>query len=336
MEGVAENVMIHGAARSQDPRPLTIGIVSNASAAGQSKTLTQFQMLLAAASGNRSVELLRFTLRERGEELHGYIPIEFPPAKDVDALIVTGTEPSTDDLRAEWFWRRLTWLHDWAEQQSIPVIWSCLAAHAAVLHRDGIKRQRLLTKLSGVFSCTQTAPGHKLTFGMPPRWHCPHSRYNSVSEDALLARGYSVLSRSAVAGVDIFTRMDGAPSLYFQGHPEYQAEILLREFLRDLRRYEAGESRLCPAVPSDYLDVLTERRLVALQRAALGGAGNILHAALAYAEHAQFRHDWSDVATTLLARWLDEVAGHAARTAIGRWPVAARPARPEQPGAEIT
>ena len=70
-------------------------------------------------------------------------------ASRLDGLIVTGTEPRAAALTDEPYWRTLTKLIDWAEDHTISTVWSCLAAHAAVLHLDGIERRRLPRKLSG-------------------------------------------------------------------------------------------------------------------------------------------------------------------------------------------
>jgi homoserine O-succinyltransferase len=40
-----------------------------------------------------------------------------------------------------------------------------------------------------------------------------------------------------------------ASFLFFQSHPEYEADTLLREFQRDVRRYHAGERRNFPSSP---------------------------------------------------------------------------------------
>ena len=41
------------------------------------------------------------------------------------------------------YWASLTQLIDWAEHNTHSSVWSCLAAHAAVLRIDGIRRRRL-------------------------------------------------------------------------------------------------------------------------------------------------------------------------------------------------
>ena len=51
------------------------------------------------------------------------------------------------------YWAALSQVVDWARDNTASTIWSCLAAHAAVLHVDGIERRPLADKLFGVFDC---------------------------------------------------------------------------------------------------------------------------------------------------------------------------------------
>ena len=61
----------------------------------------------------------------------------------LDAVIVTGAEPRAPDLTGEPYWGELTALIDWARRADVSTLYSCLAAHAAALHRDGILRRRV-------------------------------------------------------------------------------------------------------------------------------------------------------------------------------------------------
>jgi homoserine O-succinyltransferase/O-acetyltransferase len=301
------NTMPHA---GQMKRPLTIGLVNNMSPSAMASTKAQFARLLEATG--HPAELVCFTMHSPQYEHYGHLPIAALGEHGVDAIIVTGMEVTTSDLRDEWVWPGFTRLHDWCDQESIPAIWSCLAAHAAVLHRDNIPRQRLGAKLSGLFGCQRASMPHRLTQDLPPRWNCPHSRYNGLSRGMLTAHGYSVLSEGAAVGVDIFTHTDQPASFYFQGHPEYQAGTLLQEFLRDLRRYGAGEMPACPSVPAYYLDAGTEQALSALRVQALAGH-DVLQAARDVAQQAVFLRDWAGPAVQLYANWLGIVADHAMR-----------------------
>jgi homoserine O-succinyltransferase len=206
----------------QRPAPageaLTIGLVNNMPDAALKTTERQFRELLDRAAANTPLTLRVFSFPElpRSPEGRRYIaehhePIENLWASDLDGLIVTGAAPVAARIEDEPCWPTLTRLVEWAERHTRSTIWSCLAAHAAVRHLDGIERRPLGAKLSGVFDCGRVAD-HALLALAPPNWTTPHSRYNELPETELRARGYRILSRSGAAGADIFTKRCGLPA----------------------------------------------------------------------------------------------------------------------------
>lgn len=289
-----------------ETRSLVIGLVNNMSMTGMAATYEQFSSALADAG--YPFKLRHLTLKDERDAPEGCTAINGFPEDEVTALIVTGMEPLTNDLRDEWLWPRLVTLHDWCEQNCVPVIWSCLSAHAAVLHSDRIFRQRLDTKLSGVFNCVRVTSSHPLLKAMPEKWDFPHSRYNSLPEEALISRGYAILSRSGPAGVDIFARMDGTPFFYFQGHPEYKPDTLLREYLRDTRRFASGESTVQPVMPSGYLDAEDEQSLAAcctMKQDSFTGQPDIMPFATQF--------DWREARRQLFRNWMDIAAAYSGK-----------------------
>ena len=142
---------------------------------------------------------------------------------------------------------------DWAYDHTTSAIWSCLAAHAAVLHTDGIEREPAADKVSGIFEC-ETVALHPMTIDAAAGLRVPHSRYNGLSEQALAASGYRILTRAGGAGVDMFARQEKSFHIFLQGHPEYEARTLLREYRRDVCRYLKRERENYPALPLNYFD----------------------------------------------------------------------------------
>src|SRR5579863_1526047 len=168
--------------------PIVIGLVNNMPDAALRTTERQFHELLSAASPNLVFHLRLFSLPElvRAEAGRSHLNQHYEDigglwASPVDGLIVTGTEPHSGDLADEPYWSTLTKIVDWAEDQTISTVWSCLAAHAAVFHIDGIGRYPLGKKLSGVFDCNKVT-NHTIMDGVPARWRIPHSRYNDLPE----------------------------------------------------------------------------------------------------------------------------------------------------------
>jgi homoserine O-succinyltransferase len=124
-------------------------------------------------------------------------------AQPPDAIIVTGTEPKTAVLSDEPYWPRLVELVDHADANLLSSIWSCLAAHAAVLHLDGIARRRLTAKRFGVFE-QRVVMDHALTRGLGETTLIPHSRWNNLPTESLAAADYRLLTRSSEGEADLF------------------------------------------------------------------------------------------------------------------------------------
>ncbi|HLG80974.1 MAG TPA: homoserine O-succinyltransferase [Bradyrhizobium sp.] len=250
---------------------LTIGLVNNMPDSALKATERQFARLLSGAAGQARIDFHCFSLPSvrRSAAARAHIDKEYTDIADlgrlkIDGLIVTGAEPNGCALPQELLWRELTDIIDWAKTHTRSAIWSCLAAHAAVLHLDGIERHRLPAKCSGIQACTKIADDW-LTRGLRGALKVPHSRLNEVRESDLVTHGYQVLTRSDAAGVDIFAKQFQSRFIFFQGHPEYDALSLQREYMRDLARYLAGAREDYPAIPTNYFDAATEAHLNAFE-----------------------------------------------------------------------
>ncbi len=245
---------------------LKIALINNMPDAALEDTELQFFDLLDEASGDTPTYLKLYSLTgiprtDRGQRhLNSfYYSLDELWQNQFDGVIITGTEPRHPDLRDEPYWGVLAEVFDWAEGNTAAAVLSCLAAHASVLHSDGICRQRLPDKQFGVFDFT-TATSHSLTGGAGERVRFPHSRWNEVQADALTACGYTVLTQSAEGGVDSFVKKKGRSLfLHFQGHPEYGALTLLKEYRRDIKRFLKKERETYPSMPKGYFDAAGER-----------------------------------------------------------------------------
>jgi homoserine O-succinyltransferase len=306
----------------QSRAAIHVGLVNNMPDAAMRATELQFAKLLKAAAGSLDVRLRLFSLRsvERGEQARSrmagfYDDAAFLQASNIDALIVTGAQPDAADLRQEPYWSELTHLIDWAEGGTISTLFSCLAAHAAVLHLDGICRLSLPSKLSGVFESIRSEDD-ALFFNTAVSAPVPHSRRNDISESELTAKGYRVLSRLENGQVDIFTRELPGHSrfVFFQGHPEYDPSTLAREYLRDMGRFLRGEIQDRPAMPNHYFDRATEDRL---QGIPIQGQDNLSRYSEVVAA-ALPRQSWRANTVKLFANWLTLVAAFKVRRAASR------------------
>jgi len=308
----------------RDPsQPIEIGLVNNMPDAALRATERQIRSLLDRSCGDLHFNLRVYTLpemprSEMGRELaRNYRDIAELWKTPLDGIIVTGTEPRSEDLRDEPYWYTLTRLMEWADEHTTSSIWSCLAAHAALLHMDGIHRQRLDQKRFGVFECTRET-NHFLTQGLPERLSMPHSRWNELAVDDLVAAGYSVLTRSAEAGADAFMKQRRSLFLFFQGHPEYDADTLLLEYRRDIGRYLRRERETYPTAPRGCFDgpVLQGVQMLRLLAAQHRDEATLAAFPLALAtNHAE--NTWRETAAALYRNWLQYLAVHSTRIYAG-------------------
>ena len=98
----------------------------------------------------------------------------------LDGLIVTGAEPQACNLTGRTILGSLAKVVEWAEHNTHSTVWSCLAAHAALLHIDGIGRRRLARQAIWRVSNVRALRTHPLTAGASPPSHMPHSRWNDI------------------------------------------------------------------------------------------------------------------------------------------------------------
>ena len=82
----------------------------------------------------------------------------------------------------------------------------------------------------------------------------------TLSKPAMLR----VLTSSPRYGVDSFTKCFGSQFVFLQGHPEYDANSLAREYRRDMDLYLRGETDRVPTRPEGYFGAEAEAKLSAM------------------------------------------------------------------------
>ena len=298
-----------------------VGLVNNMPDAALRSTENQFAGLLQEASAGQLVRLRLTSLPElpRSPEAlehirRSYWPLEDLLAAPLDALIVTGTEPRAAVLTEEPYWPRFVELLTFARQHTVSSVWSCLAAHGAVLSMDGIERQRLAEKRCGVYEhCILSE--HALLAGVATPMPMPHSRWNDLSPHALRTAGYTLLSWSDETGADAFVRKERSLLLFFQGHPEYEDTTLLKEYRRDVGRYLSGQQTHYPTVPRGYLSAEGTALLAEFHEQAQAGRTAALLERFPFAPVAAvLRNRWRAAAVALYRNWLEHIV--AARAPI--------------------
>jgi homoserine O-succinyltransferase len=299
-------------------RFLHVGLVNNMADAAMAATEQQFLTLLEAAAGDMRVHVTLYALPEVERNSLGQRRVgsfyrhiaqlwEQPPEQYPDGLIVTGREPRTADLRDEAYWPSFQRVLAWTQEHARSAIWSCLAAHAAVLALDGIERVRSQHKQFGVFTC-EPAARHAILAGAPASLRVPHSRWNGVPADQLAAKGYQVLTRTSDGGVDAFVKQDGELFVFFQGHLEYECQTLLGEYRRDVGRYLKGEIDSYPLLPRDYFEEPTKRSLRGIEaKARVSRREELFDEVSAVLSSVRIHNTWRGVAALIYRNWLEHL-----------------------------
>jgi homoserine O-succinyltransferase len=304
-------------------RSLVIGLVNNMPDSALEGTEAQFLGLLQAAAGPHDVRLRLAALPEvpRGPEASvriasAYWAIDTLMGTAVDALIVTGTEPKAGSLRDEPYWTRMVELLDYADSSTLSSVWSCRAAHAAVLALAGVERRRRQAKLCGVFG-HQLRASHALAAGLTATYPVPHSRWNDVPIEQLKAAGYTMVAESTETGADTFVKIRRSMLVFLQGHPEYEERTLLKEYQRDVQRFISGQYTQYPTLPAGYFAPQAIELLRNFEQELTAGRLADPAAAFPFAAVAgTLASDWRPAAARLYANWLDYVAERKAATGM--------------------
>ncbi|HEX4020604.1 MAG TPA: homoserine O-succinyltransferase [Acidobacteriaceae bacterium] len=295
-------------------KSLTIGLINNMSDGALEATERQFLSVLDSASEGISIQLSLYSLPgvPRSESGARHVSQSYSSTENLldmhlDGLIVTGREPLTPNLTDEPYWESFTRVLDWARDNTYSAVWSCLAAHAALLHMDGIRRIKSNKKHFGVFEYARQA-NHPLLAGAPSRFKLPHSRWNGIPEDELTSCGYSILTRAADVGVDTFIKQHNSLFVFFQGHPEYESNTLLLEYRRDVGRYLRGETNTFPPMPQGYFDRDTVTALTVLQQESqIRPREELLAEVFRILENVSVESTWRSTTTCIYRNWLEYI-----------------------------
>ena len=254
-----EVVLTLARALHQDIRELHIGLLNMMPDAALIATEHQFIRLIGNCNQIAQFYVYPFSIPQlnRGPQAEEHIRqyyFDFAALRDqgLDALMITGANVANPSLDREPFWDPLIEVMRWAEHNVSSVLCSCLASHALLQHRHGIERQPLSAKRWGVYNHRINWPEHPLMRDINTRFDAPHSRYNEITKSQLEQAGLTVLVESQEAGVHLAVSPDQFHVVYFQGHPEYDAVSLLKEYKREVFRFLSGELETAPPYPENY------------------------------------------------------------------------------------
>lgn len=325
-----EKVLSLDDALRQDIRELHVGLLNMMPDAALTATEMQFMRLVGSCNQIAQFFVHPFTLPAlpRGPESQAYIDHYYKSFEEIramglDALIVTGANVSNPSLDQEPFWEPLKEAMAWAADHVTSVLCSCLATHALVKQLYHIDRQPLPGgKLWGVFSHHVVHKEHPLLRDINTRFDVPHSRFNAVHRESLEQAGLTILIESAEAGVHMAVSPDQFSIVYFQGHPEYDTNSLLKEYKREVACFYSGERGDYPPSPENYF--CEDAMMIAghYREHVLAARKQGLPMPEFPREHIEplLDNTWRDTAKGIVNNWLGLVYEHTDFKARGRRP----------------
>ena len=302
-------------ALKQDIRELHIGLLNMMPDSALEITERQFMRLVGNSNQIAQFYVHVFSLPglDRSPESAAYIDryyTDFEQVKQdgLDALVISGANVANPSLDQENFWQPLTEVIEWAREHVTSTLCSCLSTHALMKYFYKIDRIKRDSKIWGVFEHRVTQPSHPLLREINTRFDVPHSRWNSITRDHFEAAGLTVLIQSLDDEVHMAVSPDQLRMVYFQGHPEYDINSLLKEYKRDLLSYLAGQN-VQPPYPENYFPLeareIAERFVRAAQLAMERGL-----TLPSFPEEKILPHldnTWGDTARAIFNNWLGSV-----------------------------
>lgn len=290
-----------------------VGLLNMMPDAALAATERQFFRLVGSGNPITQFHIHPFTLDTipRDEVAAAHIARYYEPFAQIkeqglDALIISGANVIEADLSKEVFWDGLMEVADWAYDNVTTTLCSCLASHALLLGRYGIKRTKLQQKCWGVFEHEMVIRDHPLVHDVNTHIVVPHSRFNDVSSEQMKQAGIHVLAEGPEPGVQLAVSPDGFRTVFFQGHPEYDRISLMKEYKRDVGLFYRGELEQYPPMPRHYFDshsvaILREYQTLMQDALSRGDQAPIFPEPLLLPH---LRNTWHDSGEAVVGNWL--------------------------------
>jgi len=292
---------------------LRIGLLNLMPDAALRATARQFIRLVSAYGDSANLYVYPFTVaaEHRGEEAQQHVNEHYETfgnltEKGLDALIVTGANPKHVDLARESFWEPMIDVLDWGQSNVHSILCSCLATHAVLKQYKSIERTPLPERRWGVYSHRLLVDNHPLLSGVESPIDAPHSHLYDVARATMESAGLHVLAESDEAGVHMAVSGDDFSFVFFQGHPEYDSNSLLKEYKREVFRYLGDDRPSAPRYPEHYFsDEAIEIAAVYIERAEKAKSNGIAPPEFPEKDlESLVDNTWGDTGKAIVNNWL--------------------------------
>ena len=230
-------VMTETRAIEQDIRPLRILLLNLM----PTKVVTETQFSRLLGNTPLQVELtLMHTVSHQSKNtsedhlLAFYSTFDEVRNRNFDGMIITGAPVEHLPFEEVEYWDELCEIMEWSLTHVHSTFHICWGAQAGLYYHFGIKKYPLEKKLFGIFPHTADYKRSILFRGFDDVFMVPHSRHTTVSrEDIEKVPQLKILASSEEAGVFALSTRNGR-QIFITGHPEYDADTLKKEYVRDL------------------------------------------------------------------------------------------------------
>ncbi|KGD70433.1 homoserine O-succinyltransferase [Tatumella morbirosei] len=234
-----ENVFVMTSSRAlvQNIRPLKILILNLMPK--KIETENQFLRLLSNSPLQLDIQLLRIDNRESRNTPAEHLDTFYCNFSDIqhenyDGLIVTGAPLGLVDFDDVAYWPQIREVLHWAKDHVTSTLFVCWAVQAALNILYGLPKMTREQKLSGVYEHSVVQPHALLTRGFDDQFLAPHSRYADFPTDIIQKHtDLDVFAVSEQTGAYLMASRDKR-LVFVTGHPEYNADTLAGEYLRDI------------------------------------------------------------------------------------------------------
>lgn len=235
----SENIFTMPKSRAslQDIRPLKVLILNLMPK--KIETETQLMRLLSNTPLQVDVELLRVDARaskntpqEHLDKFYG----DFERVKDLkwDGFIITGAPLGEIPFEDVYYWEQFTKIVEWSRHNVTSTLFLCWAAQAAFKYLYDLDRSTRKTKLSGIYKHTTHHHHHPLVRGFDDQFWAPLSRFAELDSETILENtDLTIFADAPDAGLYLAASPD-CRQVFISGHPEYNADTLNNEYLRDI------------------------------------------------------------------------------------------------------
>jgi homoserine O-succinyltransferase/O-acetyltransferase len=230
-------VMRDTVAYKQDIRPLRILILNLMPT--KIETETQLLRLLGNSPLQVEVDFLYTSTYHPRNVSHDHLfnfyeTFEEVAGRRYDGMIITGAPVEHLPFEEVVYWEELTAIMEWSLTHVYSTLHICWGAQAGLYYHYGIPKYSLERKVFGVFEhCNKWGKPVKLFRGFDDVYYIPHSRHTEVRrEDILKVPDLRLIAESERSGVFAVTDLKGR-KIFLTGHPEYDPDTLLKEYLRD-------------------------------------------------------------------------------------------------------